>query len=227
MLRDSQRLLDEFGWHQGDFFRGWIGDLIDNKVGDSEATFRDVECLREACEFKDMYFIGTNLSTTHPEIFSAYHTPDMCIADAVRISMSIPLFFAAVRSAGNDVYVDGGLLNNYPIKLFDDGETNYETLGFRLDSKKEISVFSGEQEPDHTNIEDFFDFTKALLRTILNIQQTTHLREEDWNRTVFLDTLGVDTVEFDLSNKQKLLLIESGRQGATKYFKWLDNLPTE
>jgi len=31
----------------------------------------------------------------------------------------LPLFFTAIRNTRNDVYVDGGLLNNYPIKLFD------------------------------------------------------------------------------------------------------------
>ena len=113
-----------------------------------------------------MYFMGTNISTGFAEVFSSEHTPRMCVADAVRISMSIPLFFAARRSPRGDVYVDGGVLDNYPIKLFDrqkyveacsheppyykehnaqlarDGKTvspyvyNEETLGFRLDSAK-------------------------------------------------------------------------------------------
>src|SRR3989442_3497051 len=98
----------------------------------------------------------------------------MRVADAVRISMSIPLFCASVKLARGDRYVDGGVLDNYPIKLFDrekyiDAEDrpmhsgrpeyyedenkrflpthpdsspyvyNKETLGFRLDSKTEIS----------------------------------------------------------------------------------------
>ncbi|MDB5263600.1 MAG: hypothetical protein JWQ14_2883 [Adhaeribacter sp.] len=56
----------------------------------------------------------------------------MKISDAVRLSMSIPLFFRAifldqqgnlVKKPGNrtdvDVLVDGGLLANFPIDLFD------------------------------------------------------------------------------------------------------------
>jgi NTE family protein len=44
----------------------------------------------------------------------------MPLAEAVRISMSIPLFFAAVRHGSrSDVYVDGGMMLNYPVKLFD------------------------------------------------------------------------------------------------------------
>jgi NTE family protein len=124
-----------------------------------------------------MFFVGTNLSTGFAEVFSYEHTPRMCIADAVRISMSIPLFFAARRSLRGDVYVDGGLIDNYPVKLFDREKYvnqyskippyyeehnaqlkdkgkdfspyvyNMETLGFRLDSAKEIAVFRDQAEP--------------------------------------------------------------------------------
>ena len=118
-IRDTKRLIEKFGWYKGDYFRNWIGALIREKTGNSESTFADIEALKEKKNFKSMYFIGTNLSTSFSEIFSAEHTPRICVADAVRISMSIPLFFAAKRSLRGDVYVDGGLINNYPVKLFD------------------------------------------------------------------------------------------------------------
>jgi len=121
VVRDTQRLVNEFGWYKGDFFRQWIGDRIREKTGNEHTTFRDVDhWIREGSEeFRHLYFIGTNLSTGFAEIFSHEHTPRMSIADAVRISMSIPLFFAAKRSVRGDVYVDGGMMDNYPVKLFD------------------------------------------------------------------------------------------------------------
>lgn len=84
--------------------------------------------------------------------------------------------------------MDGGLINNYSIKLFDrekyvslnrkktkyyekynrilrkiDQEKNLwvynkETLRFRLDSTKEIAVFRNHKEPDYKKIEDLFDY---------------------------------------------------------------------
>lgn len=121
VVRDTRRLVDEFGWYKGDFFRRWIGERIREKTGNEHTTFRDVDhWIRDGNEeFRRLYFIGTNLSTGFSEIFSHEHTPRMSIADAVRISMSIPLFFAAKRSVRGDVYVDGGMMDNYPIKLFD------------------------------------------------------------------------------------------------------------
>jgi NTE family protein len=116
LIRDIRRLARSFGWHKGDFFTGWVGELIAEKLGDARATFRD---LRDAGR-PDLHVVGTNLSTGFSETFSVERFPDMPLATAIRISMSIPLFFAAVRHGPRDhVYVDGGVLLNYPIKLFD------------------------------------------------------------------------------------------------------------
>lgn len=254
VIRDTNRLIEEFGWYKGDYFRKWIGKLIKEKTGNSESTFADIEALKEKRGFKSLYFMGTNLSTSFSEVFSVEHTPRACIADAVRISMSIPLFFVAKRSTRGDVYVDGGVLDNYPIKLFDREkyidtanfiETEYykkvndrfkgadraiseyvynkETLGFRLDTEEEISVFRDHAEPPHKEVDNFFKYSWALVRTVMEAQQSAHLHSDDWARTVYIDTLGVGTTDFDLSDARKKALVQSGKEGATKYFDWYDN----
>ena len=251
VARDTYRLLNEFGWYKGDFFHEWISQHVKTKMGTPDATFSD---LKEAGKL-DLYVYGTNLSTRFGEIFSAEHTPTARIGDAVRISMSIPLFFAAVRNARNDVYVDGGMLNNYPVKLFDREKYiqpqnrqkmamrtkyyekenkrflkkhptsspyvfNKETLGFRLDSKQEIGVFRHGAEPVHHKIDDFPDYIHALVSTLMESQGNTHLHGDDWQRTIYIDTLGVGTTDFDLSDAKKKNLEASGRKGAKDYFQW-------
>lgn len=116
VLRDAQRLLEHFGWHKGDTFHAWISARVADKTGDPRTTFRE---LRERPGCRDLYVFGANLCTRFAEVFSPDHTPDMSVADAVRISMSIPLFFRAVRDERGSVMVDGGVLRNYPIKIFD------------------------------------------------------------------------------------------------------------
>ena len=254
VLRDTKRLVDRFGWYKGDFFHAWLGKQIKKKLKSAHATFQD---LKQAGK-PDLYVYGTNLSTRFGEVFSYEHTPTMRIADAVRISMSIHLFFAAVRNARNDVYVDGGVLDNYPIKLFDrekyiDPQNrrqmalktkyyqkentrflkkhpsssayvyNKETLGFRLDSKQEIGVFRYGNEPQHHQVDDFFDYIKALIATILDSQLNRHFHSDDWHRTVYIDTLGVGTTDFDISQAKKKRLEASGRKGTEAYFKWYDS----
>lgn len=257
-VRDAKRLVEDFGWHKGDFFREWVSEKIHRKTGNSEATFMDIHNQRKEKGFRDIYMIGVNLSTRFAEVFSREHTPRMPLADAVRISMSIPLFFAAKKSHRGDIYVDGGLLNNYPVKLFDrkkylssedlDAHSempnyykdhnnalkkkkinvssylyNKETLGFRLDSAKEIAVFRDQAEPESHKIDDFFSYTWGLIATIMESQASQHLHSDDWHRTVYIDTLGVGTTEFDLDAAKKKALIKSGKDNAVRYFDWYDN----
>jgi NTE family protein len=251
VLRDTDRLITEFGWYKGDFFRQWIGNLVREKTGNEHATFNELKTKA----LKDLYLVGTNLSTGFAEVFSFEHTPRMRVVDAVRISMSLPLFFTAVRGMRGDVYVDGGLLNNYPVKLFDrekyiaaaDRPTharptdyyqeanttappssspylyNLETLGFRLDSGREIAVFRDGAEPDHTKINDLFEYIKTLVKTLLNVQENQHLHEDDWHRTVYINTLGVSTTDFDIGEDKKKALVEEGKKGAQDYLDWYDN----
>jgi NTE family protein len=254
IVRDTERLIEQYGWYKGDFFRTWVGNLIREKTSNSESTFADIEALKEKKKFRSLYFMGTNLSTRFSEVFSAEHTPRVCVADAVRISMSIPLFFAAKRSPRGDVYVDGGVLDNYPVKLFDrdkyvtpknsfipdyyarintdlqgqeraiaDYVYNKETLGFRLDTKEEIAVFRDHAEPPHEKIDNFFDYAWSLVSTIMEAQQNNHLHSDDWHRTIYIDTLGVKTTEFDLSDEKKKALAQSGADGAEAYFRWFDD----
>jgi NTE family protein len=115
IFRNVYRVINRYGWYKGNFFQDWIGSLIARKLNTSHANFKD---LRDKGK-PDLYVYGTNLSTRFGEVFSVERTPEMAIAEAVRISMSIPIFFAAVRNARKDIYVDGGCLNNYPVKLFD------------------------------------------------------------------------------------------------------------
>jgi NTE family protein len=182
----------------------------------------------------------------------------MVLADAVRISMSIPLFFAAKRSLRGDVYVDGGVLDNYPIKLFDRKKYiadrnlkahsrepeyyrkhntalreigkeispyvyNKETLGFRLDSAREIGLYRDQGEPPVSRVDDFFSYGWNLIETIMEGQANQHLRTDDWQRTIYIDTLGVKTTDFALPDEKKEALVDSGRKHTQKYFDWYDN----
>ncbi|MBN1859286.1 patatin-like phospholipase family protein [Candidatus Bipolaricaulota bacterium] len=244
------RILRRYGWCKGDAIECWLASLVRAKSFPPNLTFSQ---LREA-QGPALYMIGTNLSTRLAEVFSAERTPDMSIVDAVRRSMSIPLYFASVRNARGDVFVDGGVFDNYPIKLFDRtgyletgvpfqaqartteyyeprnaklplGETesyiyNKQTLGFRLDTGREIAMFRRQVPPPRREIRTLFGYSQALVGSILNAQTNQHLHNDDWHRTIYIDTLGVGTTDFDLSEAKKLALVESGRSGAREYFGW-------
>lgn len=258
-VRDTKRLLNDYGWYKGDYFRDLMAGFIKEKTGDSETTFGQLEALRaKGKPFKDIYLIGADLSTGYSKVFSAKHTSEVKIADAARISMSIPLFFAAIKGVNGDnhIYVDGGLLDNYAIKIFDQSglvkdknnirRTEYydrinqkmpqtksskpleyvynkETLGFRLDAKEDINLFLNHDDAPTTEIKSFFSYTKALVTTLIDFQNNVHLHSDDWQRTVYIDTLGINSIDFKISDTKKKQLVESGKKYTEDYLDWYNN----
>lgn len=238
IVRDARRLISHYGVHKGDVFRKWIGRLIANKQGKKDLTFAQ---LNEKKNTLALYLVATNLSDQAVEIFSHEHSPNVPIRDAVRMSMSIPLYFKCVRyGEDKDIVVDGGVSLNYPLNLFDhtrylskpenglkvDYNTcegyvfNHETLGFRLDSKNEIECAQNSFANVPKDIDNFVDYAEALLSFIYSMANKKHLHSNDWNRTVFIDTKGVQTTEFDLGKDKISALISSGQQGVTTHFSW-------
>jgi len=254
-IRDFKRLWNEFGWSKGDFFTNWIESLIKTKLKNTKATFADLK--KAGCP--DLYVIGTNLSTGYSETFSYERHPDMPLSTALRISMSIPLFFRAKRyGKRDDVYVDGGVMLNYPVKLFDrlryidevneanaarkvdyyNDENdrflsahpesspyvyNCQTLGFRLDTAEEIGLFRYNEPVDGKAIKTFPKYAFALISAIMQVQENQHLHSDDWQRTVYINTLDVKTTDFDLSDEKKEELIKQGTIGAQNYLKWFED----
>ena len=72
-------------------------------------------------------------------------------------------------------------------------------------------------------INSFFTYTKALVTTLIDFQDNIHLHSDDWQRTVYIDTLGVRAIDFDISDSKKQKLVESGRQYTEDYLKWYNN----
>lgn len=76
----------------------------------AEATF--VEFAKHTG--KNLVVCATNLTSCRHEFFGVDTSPEMPVALAVRMSMSIPIVFKPVRYK-DCVYVDGSLLNNIPV----------------------------------------------------------------------------------------------------------------
>ena len=254
IIRDIRRLSREFGWHRGDFFIQWAGKLVEARLGSAQATFSDLKRAGRP----DLYVIGTNLCSGYAESFSFERFADMPLVTAVRISMSIPLFFAAMRLGDrSDVCVDGGVMLNYPVKLFDrqryidmDNEAdaarfvdyynrenarfllerpgrspyvyNRQTLGMRLDTREEIGLFRYDEPQKGKPINSFTDYARALITAVMQVQENQHLHSDDWQRTLYINTLDVRTTDFDLTDDKKADLIREGINGAEEYFKWFE-----
>lgn len=139
------------------------------------------------------------------------------IARAVRMSSSIPYFFRPsflYRGSVKHCLVDGGLLSNFPVWLFDvPGVPRWPTFGFRLKS---------DLAPQETNIKGMFSYTKALISTMLDAHDRFYVKKAHAIRTIFIPTFDVKATQFSLNRKTKEKLYQSGKEAATAFLKSWD-----
>ncbi len=140
------------------------------------------------------------------------------VARAVRMSCGIPYIFqpfVLVKQGVSHYIVDGGLLSNFPVWLFDvEGIPRWPTFGFRLSGE------AGESRPEKTD--GLFDFTKALLVTMVDAHDRLYVKKAHAVRTVFIPTLGVRTTQFNLPESLRQALYESGREAAREFLRSWD-----
>lgn len=207
-LTGPVRVVRDFGFFRGDAFLRWMRDRVAEKTGNAHATFSDVHLTTGI----DLRVVVTNLSVHSAQVLSHETTPDMEVALAVRMSMSIPLFFAAVRE-GEAVYVDGGAVWNYPLTIFDteDEETERRTLGLHLGLK-------GTAAPAPVKVGDIVTYGRMLYESLITVQ--TFLMEQnpdDVARSVFIDHLGVFPTDFGISTEKKEALVGKGFEATNAY----------
>jgi NTE family protein len=227
IFRDVKRLMTEFGFYAGKEFHRWYGELLAKKTGHPDVTFREVF---ENFD-RELVLTGTCLNRRATHYYTKERNPHMPVRDAVRISMSLPLFFAAVEWQG-DLLVDGGILNNYPIWVFDGeypgdpngrhADPNPKTLGLKLLTGQEVKeTVSGQHLSD--GIYNLKDFALSLVDCLMSQIDRLHIKPGDWDRTIAINTRHIKTTQFDMSEEEKTLLIEEGREGAEKFFSWYDS----
>lgn len=205
-LEGPARILEDYGWYRGKAFLQWMRRQVQAKLGSPDATFGDVSDRLQV----DLRVVATNLATRSAQVFSTAATRDVPVAEAVRMSMSIPLFFAAVTFNG-ETHVDGGAVWNYPIEMFDSPDPSPATLGFRLDN---LSA----PPPPPVHIGDLAEYGKGLWETIMEAQGGFYARSpEDVRRSVVIDDLGLRATDFDITKDQKCALIDKGKEATRSY----------
>ncbi|MDQ0244402.1 NTE family protein [Bacillus fengqiuensis] len=138
------------------------------------------------------------------------------VAKAVRMSCSLPYFFEPVKlkSRGETiVVVDGGVLSNFPIWLFDHEKRPKmrPVLGVKLSPK--------EEEQPKNEIKNAIDLFGALFETMKDAHDARHISRRHEKNIIFLPVKQVVLTEFQLSDETKLELIQLGKEETSKFFR--------
>ena len=231
------RLFKRYGWYRGERFKRWLEQLILHKGINPEITFKE---WHESGR-PDLYIVTTCLNRQKLLVLSHETYPEMKVVDAVRASMSIPLYYQAVftDSLGNtykkqnkdhslDILVDGGIIGNYPIMIFDSIQLNsngleyrvpnQHTLGFRMDEPTQIQNDSNDQKLAAYPIASFKDYMAAFYVIVIETLNRQTLNNADWERTVSISSEGISPKVKKLSKEEKQLLLDSGRKYVQQFF---------
>lgn len=224
------------GLHSGDYFLGWMRARLQDKGITKFGQLRDPAAGADDPRLYRLQVIASDLSGRSMLVLPrdartlGIDPDELEIADAVRMSMSIPVFFEPVLRrdpAGVEhTIVDGGLLSNFPIWLFDcqNGPPSFPTFGMLLvaPGQKAPLVPGGDVAASASPIGSDLDFVKAMAETMMEAHDRFYVDQANYARTIPINTLGVKTTEFDLTPERAQSLFQSGRDAAHEFLAHWD-----
>ena len=147
-----------------------------------------------------------NMVVLPQEIKKYGEDPDeLSVARAVGMSILFPGFFKPEKLNGSYI-IDGGVLSNFPVWLFDREENpRFPTFGFKLLEK---------DQP----ITGPISFAKEMLYTMLEAHDNEHQEDHNTVRTISIPSKDISPLAFNLSEEDKQKLFESGREAARGFF---------
>lgn len=232
-LGGQRRMRKNYGWYKGKRLEAWIGKQIKASTGNENTTFKDLHLLaKKDKKYRDLYITATNLSTQRLEIFSWETFPNLPIKVAVRASVSVPLYYGAVflDSAGNvvskhnktdnyNIYVDGGIMANYPINLFPDSNSQVSkyTLGLKLERPQQIDYRKTQKGIAPYRIHSLGNFFGAFYNICIEQLNKGISYEEEKKNTIYISNGNLSPRVRHISLEQKQLLYNNGYEAAKAF----------
>lgn len=206
---DPLRIPTKYGLYKGDYFLNWLKNLIKDKTGNENITYAE---LAEQ-GYRDLKVFATDLNEYNVKEFSKDNTPGVIVAESVRASMSIPLFFSAWKFPNNNpddhIYVDGGTVYNFPIDAFENIDN---TLGFFLDNDLE--------ETSNLGYDSLIHYVKDLFATLMKSQNIEFKKNRfDEQISVVVNDFGYSATDFGITKEMQTKLYDSGFSATNAYIK--------
>jgi NTE family protein len=212
ILGKGLNILFKNGIYKGSYIEEWIGEKLRKK---GIITFGDLP------EGK-LKIIASDITNGRilviPDDLQRYDIKweTFSVSKAVRMSSAIPYFFQPfiIKKKNKKIFiVDGVLLSNFPVWLFDSSSIpRWPTFGYRL---------GGSSAETPSKITGPFSMLKAIFSTMMEAHDRRYIEEKQAARTIFLPVDNVKATDFSITYEQKRHLIEMGRNEAKQFFdRW-------
>ena len=189
----------EYGIDSGDNITRVIDILIKAKVGNSSITFKELYNITK----KKLIVTSVCVNTQSIIYYNFEDTPDEPVSLSIRKTISVPFLFKPVKDKGL-LYVDGGLINNFPINLFENEKD--KTLG--------ILLYDEVLETDNS-INSFDKYFTVLLDCIFKDTIRNNLKQY---HIIVLKT-NTNFLKFNISLDEKIQLMDLGYDLVINFLK--------
>jgi len=205
-------LMFHLGIYKNDYLETWLDSLLSEK---GIKTFADLP--------KDkLKIIASDVSNGQmlilPDDLERYGmTPaDLKVSTAVMMSASLPFFYRPVIWKSKDrkksYILDGGLLSNFPIWIFDTDNPRFPTFGFRF-VKDKVNIDAVIPTPLH--------LFKNIIKTMIQAHDLRYLNKETIERTIQIPTGDINATDFELDKDEIDFLYKSGYTSTKEFLsKW-------
>ena len=196
--------------------RSELPDISDEKY--ERATYR-LHVITSDVTSGRLAILPDDLPNYEDENGKAFDKDTFPVVDAVRMSMSYPFLFAPVElyQGGKPYFmVDGGLLSNFPIWLFDSPKPKRPTWGFRLHP----GATPDEGLPYRKIPRPFWSvpLLKAMFSAATEAWDRQELEQAVSARTVSIPTHDISTTNFGLTRADANNLYSWGNGAAHAFF---------
>ncbi len=231
LLADGIAVVLEEGAYEGKYLRDWMRGVLRDLGVETFADLRrdDPGDDGDAHHQWSLVVTASDISRRRlvklPWDYADYGLdPDeQLVADAVRASASIPFFYEPVQlrgPRGTATLVDGGLVSNYPISIFErlDAEPpRWPTIGVRLDA------LNLTEEGSLDRVRGAAAMGVAVVATAIEACQAEHvLMPRNVARSITVTTDGVSAIDFELSREEQLELRTAGAVAAEEFLRTWD-----
>lgn len=201
----------KLGLYKGDALESWISEKLALK---GVVTFRDIppnslRIITSDITNGQLVVLPNDLKNygLDPEMFP--------VAKAVRMSCSVPYFFEPVKIRGGNqtnVFVDGAVLSNFPMWLFNNESGNRErpVIGLKL---------QGDEGGKPHEVDNAVEMFTAVFKTMMSAHDSKYIAKEHVNNIAFIPMKGISSLDFELNEKEKDQLIKRGRDYTNKFLK--------
>lgn len=193
-----------YGVDDGSNLEKFLESLVRNKGLSKTITFQ------ELYEKTHILFrcYAVELHCSSLKEFSYKTTPNCDVLFALRASMCIPGYFIPVVD-GTTLYVDGGIINNYPIDLLT-YEEQQNTLGITF---SQLHVTKEKID----SIDEFLSQVIACSYSINTVKVTRH--------EIVIPCGDFPLWKFHASQEERLHLIDCGRKAVEEFFSFTRKTP--